>query len=276
MTMDRFPDKFLGRLAGKTAIVTGAGAKGEGFGTGRAMGVLFVGEGARVGLIDRDEQALARTQAYADQVGGEAISIRGDVTSEEDCRTFIAQTVEAFGRLDILVNNVGIASGSCGVDVLDMSDWQRVLDINLKSAVLMSKAAVPAMREAGGGVILNIVSIAGMLAYGGLAYGASKAAMIQLTRDLALVHGKDGIRVNAIAPGHIYTPLVEDLLPAEMRESRRKAGPLGIEGDAWDIARAALYLASDDARFVTGVCLPVDGGVTSVGSLQAASMIGRD
>ena len=273
--MDRFPGKFLGRLEDKSAIVTGAGAKGRGFGTGRAMGVLFAGEGARVSLVDRDEQALAGTQEYVAQTGGKAIAQIGDVTSAQDCNRVVAETMKAFGRLDILVNNVGVASGSCGVDELDMDDWQRVLDINLKSTVLMAKAAVPAMRETGGGVILNIVSIAGMLAYGGLAYGASKAAMIQLTRDLALVHGTDGIRANAIAPGHIYTPLLEGLVPAEMRDARRKAGPLGVEGDAWDIARAALFLASDEARFITGICLPVDGGVTSVGSLQAAGMIAR-
>ena len=271
--MDRFPSQFRGRLEGKTAIITGAGAKGHGFGTGRAMAVLFAGEGAQVCLVDRDEQAAAATLRYVEQVGGQAIVARGDVTDAADCTGFVETAMECFGSVDILVNNVGVASGSCAVDALDMAAWQRVLDINLNSAVLMAKAALPAMRGAGRGVILNVVSIAGMLAYGGLAYGASKAAMIQLTRDLALVHGREGIRVNAIAPGHIYTPLVEGLLPPDMREARRKAGPLGIEGDAWDVAAAGLFLASDEARFITGMCLPVDGGVTMTGSLEAARMM---
>lgn len=273
--MDRFPQKFLGRLEGKTALITGAGAKGQGYGTGRAMAVLFAGEGARVCLVDRDEEAAAGTLHIIEKIGGEAIVALGDVTDEAQCGRFVADASAAFGPLDILVNNVGVASGGSAVDALDMDQWQRVLDINLKSAVLMAKAAVPVMRDAAGGAIINIVSIAGMLAYGAFAYGASKAALIQLTRDLALRHGPDGIRVNALAPGHIYTPLVEGLLPPDMREARRKAGPLGIEGDAWDVAYAAVFLASDEARFITGLCLPIDGGVTTVGSLEAARLMGR-
>lgn len=271
--MDRFPKQFLGRLEGKVAIVTGGGAKGDGFGTGRAMAVLFAGEGARVCVVDRDEAAMARTLGYVEHVGGEAIAVAGDVTDEADCARVVQEAKRTFGKVDILVNNVGVASRSCGADALDMGEWQRVLDINLTSAVLMARAAVPALRNSGGGAIVNIVSIAGMLAYGGLAYGASKAALIQLTRDLALVHGGDGLRVNAIAPGHIYTPLVEGLLPPDMREDRRRAGPLGLEGDAWDVASAALFLASDEARFITGTCLPVDGGVTTVGSMEAARLM---
>jgi NAD(P)-dependent dehydrogenase (short-subunit alcohol dehydrogenase family) len=274
--MDRFPRQFLGRLKGKTAMVTGAGAKGDGFGTGRAIAVLFAGEGARVCLVDRDEEAAAGTLRMIEKIGGEAIVSPGDVTLVADCARFVADTLSSFGKLDILVNNVGVASRSGPVDTLDMDDWQRVLDINLKSAVLMARAGVPALRQTGGGAIINIVSIAGMLAYGGLAYGASKAGMIQLTRDLALSHGRDGIRVNAIAPGHIYTPMLDGLIPAEMREVRRKAGPLALEGDAWDVANAALFLASDEARFITGISLPVDGGVTTVGSLEAARLIGAD
>jgi len=271
--MDRFPKTFLGRLEGRSAIVTGAGAKGQGFGTGRAMAVLFAGEGAKVCLVDRDREAAEGTLHFIEQIGGEAFIATGDVTDAGDCARFVAESAERFGGPDVLVNNVGIASGSFQLDGLDMADWDHVLDTNLKSAVLMARAVVPAMRERGGGAILNIVSIAGMLGYGALSYGASKAAMIQLTRDIAVAHGRDGIRVNAIAPGHIYTPLVEGLLSPELRAARRKAGPLGVEGDAWDIAHAALFLASDEARFITGSCLPVDGGVTVTGSTEAARMI---
>jgi NAD(P)-dependent dehydrogenase (short-subunit alcohol dehydrogenase family) len=268
-TADRFPKNFLGRLSGKTAIVTGAGTKGEGYGTGRAIALLFAGEGARVCLVDRDLDAAIGTLRYIKQIGGDAFVAVGDVTAEADCARFVADTSARYGGVDILVNNVGIASRSSRADGVELSDWQRIISVNLDSAILMAKAAMPSLRERGDGVIVNIASIAGMLGYGGLAYGSSKAALIQLTRDLAVVHGRDGIRVNAIAPGHIYTPLVEGLLPEEIRETRRKIGPLGVEGDAWDIASAALFLASGDARFITGACLPVDGGVTITGSMEA-------
>jgi len=271
--MEGIPKTFLGRLKGRTAIVTGAGARGEEFGTGRAMALLFAGEGAKLCLVDRDRDAAERTLRFIEEAGGEGFVTTGDVTCEGDCARFAAETVERFGAISILANNVGIAGGMSRLEELAVSDWDHVLDTNLKSALLMAKAAVPRMREGGGGAILNIVSIAGMLGYGALAYGASKAGMIQLTRDLAVAHGPDGIRVNAIAPGHIYTPMVSALLPPELRRARRKAGPLGVEGDAWDIAHAALFLASEEARFITGVCLPVDGGVTITGSTTAAEMI---
>jgi len=271
--MDRIPAAFLGRLQGKSAIVTGAGASGEGFGTGRAMAVLFAGEGAKVCLVDREKAAAEETLRTIEQAGGEGFVATGDVTREADCARFVAETAERYGGPSILVNNVGITGGMSRLEELDMADWRHVLDTNLTSAVQMAKAAVPAMREAGGGAIVNIVSIAGMLGYGALSYGASKAGLIQLTRDLAVAHGPGGIRVNAIAPGHIYTPMVAGLLPPELREARRKAGPLGVEGDAWDIAHAALFLASDEARFITGACLAVDGGVTITGSTEAARLI---
>lgn len=276
MTTSRVPDRFLGRLQGRSAIVTGAGTRGEGFGTGRAIAMLFAGEGARVCLVDRDKDAAEGTLKLIEEIGGEAFVALGDVTDAADCQTFVDETRERFGGLDILVNNVGIASAADQIDQLDLQQWQRIFDVNLKSAVLMSGIAVPQMRASGGGAIVNIVSIAGLLAYGGMAYGPSKAALVQLTREIALAHGRDGIRANAVAPGHIYTPMLDGLIPDSMRETRRRAGPIGIEGDAWDIAHAALFLASDEARFVTGTCLPVDGGVTAVGSLAAAGLLARD
>lgn len=269
------PTQFLNRLAGKSAIITGAGATDSGFGTGAAMAMLFAGEGARVCLADRDADAAERSLRHVKRAGGAGFIAVGDVTDPEGCAAFAAQAMERFGRLDIVVNNVGVTEKPSPVDELDIEAWRRIVDTNLQSAVLMSKFAVPPMRAGGGGTIINIASIAGILAYGSLAYGPSKAAMIQLTRDLAVLHGKDGIRVNAVAPGHIYTPLVDGMLSPEMRSARRKAGPLGLEGDSWDVAKAALFLASDDARFITGACLPVDGGVTIVGSIKAARLMAR-
>lgn len=272
--MDRFPNAFLGRLKGRSAIVTGAGTHGSGIGIGRAMAVLFAGEGARVCLADCDEAAADGTRRMIESIGGEAFIALGDVSREADCQRCIAETVARYGGLDVLVNNVGIVGRARGgADEIDMADWNHVLDVNLNGALRMARAAVPFMRAQGGGAIVNISSIAGQLAYGSMAYGAAKAAMIQMTRDLALFHGADGIRVNAIAPGHVYTPLIEGRLSPETRAARRKAGPLGIEGDAWDVAQAALFLASHEARFITGACLPVDGGVTAMGSTAALKLI---
>ncbi|MFV0646018.1 MAG: SDR family NAD(P)-dependent oxidoreductase [Sphingomonadaceae bacterium] len=273
MTGNSMPENYLGRLTGKIAIVTGAGTRGEGFGTGRAIATLFAGEGAKVCLVDRDKDAVEATRLLIETQGGEAFVGIGDVTDAEDCERFVAETIERFGGVDVLVNNVGIASAADRMDDLDLARWQGIMDVNLKSAVLMGGQVIPAMRKRGGGAIINIVSIAGILAYGGMAYGPSKAAMIQLTREIALAHGREGIRANAIAPGHIYTPMLDGLIPDEMRDARRRAGPIGIEGDAWDIAYAALFLASDEARFITGTCLPVDGGVTVTGSMAAAGLL---
>lgn len=271
--MDRFPKQFLGRLDGKVAIVTGAGTRGTGVGTGRAMAVLFAGEGAKVCLADCDHEAAEDTLRLIEQIGGEAFVTTGSVTSDADCRRFVAETVERYGRLDILVNNVGITGTGGRADTIDMDVWNLVLDTNLSSVIRMSGAVISPMREHGGGVILNIASVAGMLAYGSIPYAAAKGGMIQLTRELAFAHGREGIRVNTIAPGHILTPLIEGRLSPQTRADRRKAGPLGIEGDAWDVAYAALFLATEEARFITGACLPVDGGVTSVGSTAAIKLI---
>lgn len=272
----RVPTRFHGRLAGKVAIVTGAGTRGSGYGTGRAIACLFAGEGAKLCLVDRDPEAVQGTLALIEAQGGEAITAIGDVTSDADCAAFCAAARSRFGAVDILVNNVGIASGGGGADMVDLDNWQRLMDVNLKSAVLMARHAVPLMRARGGGAIVNIASIAGMLAYGGMGYGPSKAALIHLTRELAVAHGRQGIRANVIAPGHIQTPLLDGLIPPAMREARRRAGPIGIEGDAWDVAYVALFLAGEEARFVTGACLPVDGGVTIVGSMEAARLIGEE
>ena len=172
-----------------------------------------------------------------------------------------AAAVERYGKLDILDNNVGVLLRDRLVDI-DPDDWDRVMAINLKSMMLASQAAVPHMIESGGGSIINISSVAGMRAWSDAAYATSKAGIFGLTRMLAEEHGPDGIRANAIAPGAVYTPMVAGELSDEAREIRRESTPLGTEGTAWDVAWAAVYLASDEARWVTGVVLPVDGGIT--------------
>jgi NAD(P)-dependent dehydrogenase (short-subunit alcohol dehydrogenase family) len=266
------PTKYHERLLGRTAIVTGAGTEGDGVGIGRAISVVLAGEGARVCLVDRDAEQAEKTGKRIVAGGGECFIVTGDVTNGHDCERFVAATVERYGRLDILVNNVGV-SNPLRLDTVAESDWNRVFDINLKSAMLMSKYAVSAMTRSGGGSITNIGSIAGIRAHGAIAYGPSKAAMAALAREIAVAHGRDGIRANTVAPGHILTPHASHVLPPDARTSRRKVGPLGIEGDAWDVALAVLYLVSDDARFITGILLPVDGGVTEIGPLAAHALL---
>lgn len=269
------PLHFRDRLSGKVAIVTGAGSQGDGVGTGKAIAVLMAGEGARVCLVDREPARAQETLAMIQAQGGEAFVCAADVTQAEDCERIVAQTTQRYGGLDILVNNVGIASAPGGFDHFDESAWTRVLDVNLRSAVLMCRHAVPRMVARGGGAVVNISSIAGIRAHGTFAYGPSKAAMNQLSSELSVVYGRQGIRANTVAPGHIATPLSQGLLGEEARAARRKVGPLGIEGDAWDVAAAVLFLASDEARFITGVLLPVDGGVVETGPLVAHALITR-
>jgi NAD(P)-dependent dehydrogenase (short-subunit alcohol dehydrogenase family) len=263
------------RLAGKTAIVTGAGTEGDGVGIGRAIALVLAAEGARVCCVDLDRDRAEATAAQVIEKGGQAFASSGDVSNTEDCARIVREAVDRFGRLDILVNNVGIST-AVRLDTADEALWSRVFDVNLKSAMLMSKFSVPQMINGGGGSIVNISSIAGIRAHGGLAYGPSKAAMAQLAREIALMHGRDGIRANTVAPGHLMTPHAMHVLPPQAREARRKVGPLGIEGDAWDVAMAVLFLASDEARFITGVHLPVDGGVTEIGPLPAHALIMGD
>lgn len=267
------PARYFDRLAGKAAIVTGGGAP-EG-GIGRSIGELFAAEGAQVVLVDLDLDRAEEVAQLIRGAGGTALAVAGDVSVAEDCRRVVDTATEAFGALQILVNNVGVSRSAPSLIDIDIADWARVIDVNLKSAVLMSGCVLPGMKTAGGGAIVNIASVAGMHAYGGAAYGPSKAALIAFTRETALMHGRDGVRANVIAPGHVFTPHVGHMFSQEMRRARRDIGPLGLEGDAWDIAEAALFLASDAARFVTGVLLPVDGGVTAIGPMAGHGLIER-
>lgn len=260
------PLQHFSRLAGKVAIVTGAGAEGDEIGIGRAIAYVMGREGAQVVCADLDG---ARAQATATQIvasGGQALAFAGDVTQPDDCAALVAAAVERFGKLDILVNNVGIAPPTT-LESVTLDVWNKVFATNLTSVMLMSKQAVPEMARGGGGAIVNISSLAGMRAMGALAYGPSKAAMAQLSREIGVLHGREGIRVNTVAPGHMMTPHAMSKLPAAMREARRKVGPLGLEGDAWDVAQAVLFIASDEARFINGVHLAVDGGVEGIAPL---------
>jgi NAD(P)-dependent dehydrogenase (short-subunit alcohol dehydrogenase family) len=254
-----------GRLAGKVAMVTGAGSGPDavGIGIGEAIARLFAREGARVLAVDNDEARAARTVTAITAEGSEATVYIADVSVSGQCRTAVEAAVDRYGGLDVLVNNVGISVLGSVVD-LDLDGYQRAMDVNLKSMVLTSRYAVPVMIEGGGGSIVNLSSIVGLRAgqFGGaIPYAVSKGGVIALSTAMAVDHGADGVRVNCIAPGHAYTPMVEARVDARGRDLRRRAAPLQTEGTAWDIAHAALFLASDDARWITGVTLPVDAGL---------------
>lgn len=250
------------RLEHKVAIVTGAGSVGDGIGNGRATAILFAREGARVLLVDRDTDAAQATLDHITAEGGEAAVHQADVTAPEDCQAMVRAAVDRWGGLHILHNNVGIGSRGSIVDTA-LDDWNRVLHVNVTGMMLASRAAVPAIADAGGGAIINISSIAAMRARGLTAYSTSKGAVIALTQAMAVDHAPQGIRVNCIAPGPVYTPMVGAGrgMPDDLRERRRLASLLEIEGTGWDIGYAGLFLASDQARYITGVVLPVDGGV---------------
>lgn len=264
-----------GKLAGKCVVVTGAGGEGGAGadpGIGEATSLTMAAEGAAVACLDID---LARAENTAGDIvaaGGRAIALACDVASAEDCSRAAIEVERLLGRPTVLINNAGI-NPAVAADMLDEATWRRVLDVNLTGAWTMARALVPGMAAAGGGAIVSVGSLAGKLAYGTLAYGVSKAALAALTRELAVLHGRDGIRVNTVSPGHMATAFVASHLTPEMREKRRRVGPLGIEGNAWDVARAVLFLASDDARFITGADLPVDGGVSQTGSLAAIDLL---
>ena len=264
-------DSKEGRLAGKVAIVTGAGSSGPGIGNGKAASVLFAREGAKVLVVDQVKERAEETLAMILEEGGEGSVFEADVTHAEDCRRMVEAAAERYGRLDIVDNNVGISRRGSVLEVSE-EDWDHVMTVNVKSIVLTSRYAIPRMMETGGGSIINISSIAGLRAHSSTPYTTSKAAVIGLTMSMAADHGKDNIRVNCIAPGLVYTPMVAPRMDDSLREIRRVASPLGTEGTAWDIASAALYLASDDARWVSGVVLPVDGGLLSLSPVTYSTL----
>lgn len=254
---------MAGRLAGKVAVVTGAGSRGEGIGNGKAAAVLFAREGASVVCADTVAVRAAETVEMIESEGGTASVFEADVSHRDGCQALAAAAAERYGRIDILQNNVGIPSNQALEDITEEA-WDNVMGVNVRSMVLMAQAVVPHMDRAGGGTIINISSIAGLRAYPArsTAYTTSKAAVVGLTMALAGQLGGRRIRVNCIAPGQVFTPLIAERIDDAGRERRATSGLIKDEGSAWDIGWAAVYLASDEARWVTGHVLTVDAGIT--------------
>jgi NAD(P)-dependent dehydrogenase (short-subunit alcohol dehydrogenase family) len=260
---------MAGRLAGKIAIVAGAGqTPGDTIGNGRATAVLFAREGAKVLLVDRDEASARDTESLIRAENGEAAVFRADVARSDDCRAMTEECVRRYGAIDVLHNNVGIAAGDGGPVHLTEEAWDRIHAVNLKGMFLTCKHVLPVMRRQQGGVILNVSSIASICSVGLLAYKTSKAGVNALTHSLAIGNAAYGIRVNAILPGLMNTPMAIEgisqergIAKEEVIRARDAQVPLDHKmGTAWDVAYAALFLASDEAKFITGVLLPVDGG----------------
>lgn len=258
------------RMRGKAIIVTGAGSIGPGMGNGKASSILYAREGGRVLLVDRDLTAAEETRRLIADEGGQAVALACDVTSAAECRRMAEACLTAFGSIDVLHNNVGIAIPGGPVELAE-ADWDRTLQVNVKSMFLTCKHVLPHMERQEGGAIVNIASHNAVrsLPVIAVAYAASKAAVIALTREVAMQYAAKGIRANAVLPGLMDTPMVtaqlSDAYGGEveaMRARRAALCPTGVQGDAWDTARAALFLASDEARYITGTTLLVDGGIT--------------
>lgn len=249
-----------GALKGKVAIITGAAT-----GIGRASALLFARAGARVALADLREPELARTEADVRAAGGEVASITADLSRPDDCAAVVAAAVRAFGRLDVLLNNAGVGTMVVGgtVESITLEHWDLAQDVNVRAMYLVSRAAVPHMRSAGGAIV-NIASVSafrGSMDRPSHAYAASKGAVLSLTRAMAASYGRDGIRVNAICPGTIRTRLTVDIVDRVEQAAKEGHGiPLGRVGEPEDIARCALFLASDDASFISGAHIIADGG----------------
>ena len=257
------------RLRDKVAIVVGAGqAPGDTIGNGRAISILFAREGARLLLVDRDVKSANETRVMIAEEGGEAAVLEADITEEAAVQRIPQACLNRYEQLDVLVNNVGIGTGDDGVTRLDRTTWDRIFAVNVTGVFLTCKYVVPVMRDRHAGAIVNISSIAAVAAAPLAAYKASKAAVNALTHHLATANCRYGIRVNAIMPGLLDTPMAiggyasaTGTPPEELRAQRNRRVPLKQQmGTAWDTAHAALFLASDEAGFITGVVLPVDGG----------------
>ena len=265
-----------GRVQDKVAIVTGAGSTpGPGVGTGKASAIVLAREGAQVMLVDIHPERAEATRSTIEAEGGAAAVLGADVRRASDCEAMVAATVETFGALDILVNNIGVASFS-DVTGCTEDEWDQTLDVSLRTAFLASKYSVRVMIDQGhGGAIVNVSSIVACRGTGHLAYSAAKGGMQALTVDMAYSHGRQGIRVNAVAPGHIVTPLLYSVVgrgpETDFADAlRAESCLLGTQGTGWDVAWAVTFLASDEARWITGATLPVDGGVMSVTPLMMA------
>jgi NAD(P)-dependent dehydrogenase (short-subunit alcohol dehydrogenase family) len=264
-------ERSIGRkLDGRVAIVTGAGSISEGWGNGKAASVLFAREGATIVALDINPAAADETCDIIRREGGTAMPFVGDVSRDADVKALVEATMKAYGRIDILHNNVGI-NRTAPTTLLSEEDWDLVMDVNLKSMFLTCRAVLPVMEAQGRGAIVNVSSVAAIryarIPY--LAYSTSKGAILSLTRTIALEYARRGIRANAILPGLMNTPMVWSAMKHEyasnieaMIRERDAQCPMGHMGDAWDVASAALFLASDEAKYITGAELVVDGGLS--------------
>lgn len=255
-------------LKGRTAIVTGAGALGDGIGNGRAGAILLAEAGCSVVCVDIKHELAQRTVEMIEQDGfGQAVAVAADVTNEAECKGIVSTAIEKFGRLDILVNVVGVGGATGTAVEVDMVEFAKGMEINVGSMVMMAKYAIPEMKKNDGqwrGSIVNIASVAGIR--GGnphLLYPTSKGAVVNMTRAMASHHAPDGVRVNCVCPGMVYTPMMYGPgMSEEARESRKNRSLLKTEGTGWDVGAAIRFLAGDEARWMTGVILPVDAGST--------------
>lgn len=259
------------RLQGRIAIVTGAGCIGPGWGNGRATAARFAEEGARIFAVDRDLDSVTETVERVKAAGGEIVTHQCDVTSSASIEVMVKTCLEHFGRIDVLVNNVG---GSAAGGPVEMAEavWNAQVDSNLKSVFLTLKHVLPVMEKQKSGAVVNIASTSGLRWTGAaqVGYAATKAGVIQLSRVVAVQYADKGIRVNTVVPGQLHTPMVEARLAKQrasgdveaLLKSRLDRIPIGFMGDGRDTANAALFLASDEARFITGTEIVVDGGMT--------------
>ena len=255
------------RLEGKIAVVIGAGqTPGDTIGNGRAMSVLFAREGAKVLLVDRILEAAQETQKQIENEGGEAVPLQADATKIDECQKVVEKAMELFGRIDVFVYNIGTGDAANSLGMPEKR-WDKIFDINLKGLYYFYRFVIPVMKEQGSGSLINTSSIAAISSTPMLAYRASKAGMNAFTQSIAVNYARYGIRANVIMPGLMNTPMAVDGISKatgqdknELIAQREKRVPLkGGMGSAWDVAYAALFLASDEAKFISGVLLPVDG-----------------
>ena len=264
------------RLRDKVAIVTGGGTRGDAdeIGIGRATALLFARAGAKVVVADLSADNAERTRRDIAAEGGDATVVVADVCNKSACEQMITAAMERYGALHVLVSNAG-AIGMSTVDVLDEENFDLNVAVNLKGPALATKYAIPAMVESGGGSIIYLSSIDAVAApYAKtVPYSVTKAGLHMLAKTTASNHGRDGIRANCIVPGHVQGAFCGGLMTAQLRELRRNAAPLGTEGTPWDVAWLALFLASDESRWISGATIPVDGGLLAVAPLRAYSYL---